>query len=64
MAIEVVVQMLMLNLISSYADINWDTGFVNFEALLREANPKTITGVTMGRSFVTNSRGHWGIDSS
>jgi hypothetical protein len=56
--------MLMLNLKSSYANIDWDPGFVNFEALLREENPEINTGGTMGRRYMSNSRGHWGIASS
>jgi hypothetical protein len=31
--------MLMLNLKYSYANNNWDTRFLNFEARLREENP-------------------------
>jgi hypothetical protein len=56
--------MLMLNLKYSYADVDWDPGFVNFEAPLKEENPKMNTGGTMGRRCVSNLRGHWGIRSS
>jgi hypothetical protein len=64
MPIEVVIQMLMLNLKSRYADVDWDPGFVNCEALLREENSGMNTGGAMGRRCVSNSRGHWGIASS
>jgi hypothetical protein len=64
MPIEVVVQILMLNVKFSYAELDCDPGFVKFEAPLREENPETNTGGTMGRRCVSNSRGRWGIASS